>query len=257
MRLGLGQTVSRWAKKLALFIPSDLAGSNIWLESIDGATIIKDVSDYVSEWVNKIVGGDYVQTTAAKQPLYESSGFGINNLPLISFDGIDDYLTGNTKVGTTGIITVAAKFDSTTNGYSFCVDKVGFNNTYRFYTTTTGRLAIYYRNGSSGTLSSCYTDVVLTNGEDYIASFIFKGNGLGWQIFLNGAEKTLTNAGTHTGASFSGMSQNASHIGKTSSSLLTAYSKTKIAFVHYLQDDITETSRISIEDYINDKYSIY
>jgi len=56
-----------------------------WYDSSNIATVIKDGSNFVSRWNDKLGSGhDLIQATGASQPLWGASG--------ITFDGINDYL---------------------------------------------------------------------------------------------------------------------------------------------------------------------
>ena len=63
MRLGLGQTLSRWFAKLAEFLPSDISGLGLWLDATDETTL------------NTKMAADF---TAASSQYLSSSSSGLN-----------------------------------------------------------------------------------------------------------------------------------------------------------------------------------
>jgi hypothetical protein len=69
-------------------------GPALWLEA-DPSTMTIGVGDAVSEWRDKSGNArDFAQGNATFQPVFELAG-GSNGSPVISFDGTDDFLSGN------------------------------------------------------------------------------------------------------------------------------------------------------------------
>lgn len=76
-----------------LWRPSNLGSElALWLDAEDTASITINGSN-VSAWANKGTGTwSAVQSTASLQPTYSASS--INGKPALTFDGVDDFLTG-------------------------------------------------------------------------------------------------------------------------------------------------------------------
>ena len=74
--------------------PNKLDGLALWLDASDSSTVIKDSSNKVNNWSDKSGNGVSVsQSDSAKQPTFTASG--LNNLPTLTFDGSNDYLTSS------------------------------------------------------------------------------------------------------------------------------------------------------------------
>ena len=88
------------------FSPEQLANLATWYDASDAATITK-VSDKVSLWADRANSHDFSQDNDTYRPTYINDG--LNDLPTIQFDGVDD-------------IMLATSFDesiiNSTSGYS-------------------------------------------------------------------------------------------------------------------------------------------
>ena len=77
--------------------PNKLDGLALWLDASDSSTVIKDSSNKVNNWSDKSGNGVSVsQSDSAKQPTFTASG--LNNLPTLTFDGSNDYLTSSSNI---------------------------------------------------------------------------------------------------------------------------------------------------------------
>lgn len=93
---GLGSGVSGGAA----FSPSDLAGLGVWLRSDLGlfqestfATAVTTDTNPVGGWQDQSGNARHVlQATAGQRPTWKTNI--INGLPVVRFDGVDDYLAG-------------------------------------------------------------------------------------------------------------------------------------------------------------------
>ncbi len=89
----------------AAVVPTDISGAVLWLDASDvdgdgtaGGTF---VSGGTATWADKSGHGhDVTQSTAAKHPTLGTNT--LNGLPLMSFDGTDDYLYRTDALGFTG-----------------------------------------------------------------------------------------------------------------------------------------------------------
>ena len=74
--------------------PDKLDGLALWLDASDLSTVIKDSSNKVRNWSDKSGNGVSVsQSDSSKQPTFTATG--LNNLPTLTFDGSNDYLTSS------------------------------------------------------------------------------------------------------------------------------------------------------------------
>ena len=79
--------------------PTDLDNLQLWLDASDpdgddtvGGSLDPGATG-TATWVDKSGGGrDALQTTVASQPTLTTGAGGINNIPVVHFDGVDDYL---------------------------------------------------------------------------------------------------------------------------------------------------------------------
>lgn len=109
----------------APFSPADISDLKLWLDVSDAATITKDVSDFVSQWDDKSgEGNDVSQATGSQQPLWVDAVQ--NGLPIIRFDGIDDFLAISSFIGgaltqpnTIFVVTKMASISSGSNSFVF------------------------------------------------------------------------------------------------------------------------------------------
>lgn len=75
---------------VAAFNPASISGLSVWLKADVGIT--KDGSNFVSAWADQSgSGNNFAQATGANQPIYSASVQ--NGLPVITFDGVNDFLT--------------------------------------------------------------------------------------------------------------------------------------------------------------------
>ena len=86
-----------------LWTPSQIS-TDLWLDASDSSTITLNGST-VSQWSDKSGNGrHYTQPTAASQPGYSTGA--LNGRPILTFDGVDDFLDGGGILpATNGIIT--------------------------------------------------------------------------------------------------------------------------------------------------------
>lgn len=87
---------------------SNIVLPSCWLDANDVVnSVVKDGSGFVSEWKDK--QGSLIkfgQSTAAYRPVWRDSI--INGLPIIDFDGVDDYLIRSGSLIVSNIIIVSA-----------------------------------------------------------------------------------------------------------------------------------------------------
>jgi len=101
-------------------LPSDIPDLGLWLDGDDEPTITKS-ANAVSQWDDKSGNGrNATQATGAAQPIYTVGG--MNGLPILRFDGVDDLLSydGTFLVGTDYTVTVVEqRRSSVSNNFAF------------------------------------------------------------------------------------------------------------------------------------------
>lgn len=174
-------------------MPSRISGLQLWLKA-DSIAGLND-GDALTTWVDQSgVGNNVTQATTANKPLYKTNI--VNSLPVVRFDGSNDFMSVATPVITGGAYSMFIVFKSTitaarinpfyvgsnsgVDGYGFEIDIGGLRNiihrgiaflvggsaTTNFeiwaaIRTTTGPLAALYING---------TDDSVTNGTSAIVT---------------------------------------------------------------------------------------
>jgi hypothetical protein len=119
--------------------PTDINNLNLWLDGDDSSTITLNGSN-VSQWDDKSGNGyNATQTTAANQPLYNSTG--LNNKGILDFNGSSHYLS-YPSVGSTDAVTVFVVVKADTlasfrhilgsNGWAIGYTHFLYGNTTRF-----------------------------------------------------------------------------------------------------------------------------
>lgn len=87
--LGRAMLMAASNSAAAAWTPAQITTA-LWLDANDAATITT-VSGAVSQWNDKSGNGRHLsQPTAASRPAYQATG--LNSLPTLSFDGINDFL---------------------------------------------------------------------------------------------------------------------------------------------------------------------
>jgi len=137
------------------FVPTEIDNCVVWLRGDLGVTV---VSGAVSSWADRSGRGNNVsQSTSTKRPAYVENA--VNGLPALSFDGVDDHLTG----------TLAAVFAGTSQEFTiFSVANIDS-------TTPSGRAALY----------ELTDDPTITNRGPML--FISGGTTFFWRCFDTGA----------------------------------------------------------------------
>jgi len=137
------------------FMPTDIDDCVVWLRGDLGATV---VSGAVSSWADRSGRGNNLsQSTSTKRPAYVENA--VNGRPALSFDGVDDHLTG----------TLAGMFAGSSQEFTiFSVANIDS-------TTANGRAALY----------ELTDDPTVTNRGPML--FISGGTTFFWRCFDTGA----------------------------------------------------------------------
>lgn len=87
-----------YGKKVATFSPDDISGLHLWYKS-DSLSLSH--GDTVSSWSDSSGNGiSATQGTTSLQPTFQSTSNTANGYPTLFFDGVDDYLIGDTSGNT-------------------------------------------------------------------------------------------------------------------------------------------------------------
>lgn len=164
---------------------SDYGFLNMWSSeniNIDGTNTT--LIDYAGEH-------DLVNPSAVAQPTYTASDINFNNLPSLSFDGINNYvrkLTPNWRASdNSGVMIAVVKANATTYGFLCTADNASNSFWMTMYQNTSSQIG-FIRNGAAQSIS-------LTSDNTAKVSAI-AGTGSVYKIFLNGVDDTDT-SGTY------------------------------------------------------------
>ncbi|MES2619993.1 MAG: PKD domain-containing protein [Bacteroidota bacterium] len=123
--------------------PNQLSGLLVWLKP---DSVVKDVNNRVSSWVNVVGGANFNQATANRQPLWVANVW--NGKPAILFDGSDVLNAGNAyNIGTSSrTIFIVAQSDSPTCTFYAKSTTNAASNRIGLINSGTGLTQIYYDN---------------------------------------------------------------------------------------------------------------
>lgn len=98
------------------FSPANLSGLGLWLDASDAASITLDGSNTVSQWSDKSGNARHATALVNQRPTYLSSG--INGLPALRGDGVDDFMEWTPFAsGTNHNFYLVVAFDAGVNQY--------------------------------------------------------------------------------------------------------------------------------------------
>jgi hypothetical protein len=178
-------------------------GLDFWFDATQGIT--KDANDKVTQW-NDLSGNNKhaVQPTASTAPTYIPNG--LNNLPVLQFDGVDDSMLINTGA-----------FQNNTNHSIFAVHTYGgkatgsadaYDPLFGIWTTGADRGAIHYIKDDGARYSgACYpyysagasydtTTSYYVPGQTYLMEYHF--NGSTWEIIRDGIREASVSGSNGT-----------------------------------------------------------
>jgi hypothetical protein len=109
------QTAMQSGGGAAAFSPTDIAGLKLWLDASQ-ITGLND-GDAVSTWSDLSGNGrNFTQATASYRPTYKTNIRG--SLPVVRFDGVDDYLAGSWAGTTVKTVVVVLEITGATPPFS-------------------------------------------------------------------------------------------------------------------------------------------
>lgn len=224
---------------VASVIPSDISGLALWLKADAGVTY--DGSNIVSSWADQ--SGNGFDGTATGSPLRIASG--LNSLPVIQFDGANDYISGSQPMSSSNstIFIVASHISDIEIGMMYeqydGSDSMAFYRGFASGGSFQDKLRSYNGTDLSGsTAVSLETFTIMSTIVD----------GSNSKIYVNGTLDTTGNAGTLTSAGdyylayWAGGSQ---------------FTEMKIAELVVYDNVISNGDRVSIESYLNTRWDVY
>ena len=180
-------------RESSVFDFTSISGCVGWFDLQD-ASKYTNTSGSISAIVNKASSVSWSQATSGARPAYNSTG--INGLPSMTFDGVDDTIISNetavfgalkdSLAHTMFIVTKAINADSTTA--MFGIGNTGFSGQrvkrWGLNTSGTGQWALVATNDAiatvnllSGTSTSTTTPVILEFAIDTLTGAIYKNGG--------------------------------------------------------------------------------
>lgn len=231
--------------------PESIPDLGLWLKGDAGITL---VGGNVDVWADQSGNGrDFSAPGASNRPAYSST---LNGLPVLTFDGSTDYLSGNLA---------ARQLTQNVTGLSFfSVHRHTAGTSYRFYANSiVGGAAARATYGGNGT---AYTQITRrldadgattitggTQSTDYVLlSFMTRYSVATGAIFLNGVSQVDTAMGT-AGNTQDTTSQ-VSFVG--CGTVLSDFLSGDIAEIIVYRRAITPTERQSVESYLMQKWGV-
>ena len=160
------------------FSPTDIADLALWIDASDASTITLDGSNNVEQWDDKSGNGrNLVQATVSLRPGYLASG--INGLPAVVGDGIDDVMTWTQfSSGTNHNFYLAVAFDTVINQYTQYAGFFGTVpgqlgwNTFHQDLSANPAVAARILSGADVTVLAAGTANNIKSGDPFIFSFL-------------------------------------------------------------------------------------
>lgn len=215
------------------FVPTDIAGSMLWLEAdnISGAD-----NDPITTWTDQSSAGrNATQNTAAKKPTLKTNIQ--NGKPIARFDGVDDeMILASSITGTVHTAFFVLSFDATFNDLVLA----GAGGNYFYYQDATNRY--YSAAGNAG-------NVAHTPTADTVLLDMVRRDGTNLKFFKNaaqlGADATLA----------ANSANDVSVIGNYTTGGFPFAGD--IAAIIVYDSALSVSDRQRVETYLNDKYAIY
>ena len=156
-------------------------------------------NDPVDTWLDKSLSNNNAsQSTPANQPVYKSSGFGVNSLPYIEFDGASEFMNLGKRISKMSNHTAIIVFetDNTTSSQTGLSD---LKNTatagtssiqLASFSSTDDRLVSNFGDGTNNSQSKGST--VLSPSTPYIHTNTYTDGDTELAMYLNGVAETVT-----------------------------------------------------------------
>ena len=223
-----------WTKQVSS-TPPTVAGLTLHLDSSDASTITKDGSNLVSAWNDKSGQANHItQATGSKQPLWVDRVQ--DTLPIIRFDGTDDFLKIASWSG-------GALATST----SYMVFKPDVAGTQTWFDSAINRTS--WHGGGGSVPFQLYSGAVLASSV-YVAD----GETIYCQIVSNGASSIIRRDGITIATGNAGsQSFNGIYLGSGQN---TGYSEVDVAELLVYEGTHSTSDRDVIEAYLKKKWGL-
>ena len=211
----------------------------LWLDASDISSVIKDSSNKVSQWADKSGNGVNVsQSDSAKQPTFTASG--LNNLPTLTFDGSNDYLTSSSMDITQPYSAFLVAKTTGGSGKQYLFDGATSNNSHRSLISLNNGGKVQLWSGSWGN-----SNVNTPSGYFTIAAVFNSTSGL---VSINGS--AVTGLSTGTGSLQSGIRIGANYLANVD------FLSGNIAEVLIVNGAFNNEDRQKMEGYLANKWGI-
>lgn len=221
------------------FSPSDLANIRLWLKA-DAITGLND-NDNISTWEDSSANGyDVTQGTGTKQPTYQTNE--LNSLPVVRFDG-GDTLTNMTSIMsadpsfTVFAVAKSSDWDAATNDVLNIGDD--FTQAFILRTQSSNTMKVWQPNTNNLTTGT------ITDSNWYYFSYTYNASTNAAELFLDGVSADT--------ATISGIDPDKTYIGSFIDSF---YFTGDIAEVIVYEQELSDTDRESVENYLATKYNL-
>jgi len=226
------------------FSPSDISSIHSWFLAGSGTyntgTTEATNNQRIITWVNQTGGNNLTQATADSKPFFRATA-GPNSLPIIDFDGIDDFMATAAFTALSQpnhIFLIGSTVAWTLNDTFF--DGGGANESRLYMSAATPNLKMWAGSASSADGNSGV-------GTFHLHECLFKAGTLSTFIVDDNASQAAFDAGAGT---MSGGTLGALGDG------LSNYGSVEIAEFMVFDGEVTGADLTSLRAYINDRYGI-
>jgi hypothetical protein len=234
----------------AVPVPKTIAGLVLWLKADEGPDQTSGGSA-ITTWTDQSDEGNDFTQTGTKRPTIETNE--LNSLPVIRFDGVDDFLEADTQV-----------FDVTKDYTIFAVAKSPntFDSSAEIIGSMTSSGGVFlawhsaYSNSIFGSITGsldAYHSSLSANTWHYLTLTVDSVTGANGPVSLRMDGSLGSNGGPSADKARSANNANTSVGGTTSSSLLLAGD---IAEILVYESALSSDDVTTVEDYITDKYGL-
>ena len=234
---------------VAVFVPTDIAGLELWLDFADITTLFQDVAQTVpvtadGDLIRAVTdksgsGNDASQAVATREPIYKTPVQ--NSLSICRFDGANDDLTLTGITVASGSFTFFAASNPTNNP----------GEREYFFDCATGRLLICNNASGSGNVGwydGTWRTIAAATFTSQILTWVFTSGGNG-EVFRNGAS---LGTAAYSAKAIGGTT----NLGSTSGGESDSWKGDFYEFLIY-SSALSSANRALVRNYLNNKWAIY
>lgn len=226
---------------LRLEAPQPVAGSALWLDAADAASVVLNGAS-VTQWSDRSGNGrDMTQATADNQPVYATSAL-VGDKPVVRFDGANDFLGGDFSFLNGSAYTMFAVEARQDAGNRYYLGTLGGS--------ANNALHIGYRDSTTYTLAQYANDInvaVPAFTGQLFRTWVDELNGTGHYIFLNGS-----NVGSS--ASTVPLTVGSTTSGRVGMGFSAQYYYGDLAEILIYSSGLSDQDRAAVEAYLNFKW---